>query len=54
MDQPEPQARPDAAEHPHAQHTDEEHGIGVVAEGQEPFRLLPGQYSSAAVRAPMG
>ena len=43
MDQPEPQSRPDAAEYPHAQHADEEHGVGVVAEGQKPLRLLPGQ-----------
>ena len=43
VDQPEPQARPDAAEYPHAQHADEEHGVGVVAEGEEPFRLLTGQ-----------
>ena len=43
MDQPEPQSCPDAAEHARTQHTDEEHGIGVVAEGQEPLRLLPGQ-----------
>ena len=34
---------PDAAKHPRTQHTDEEYGVGVVAEGQKPLRLLPGQ-----------
>ena len=43
MDQPQPQPRPNAAEHAAAQHADEEHRVGVVAEGQETFRLLPGQ-----------
>ncbi|CAN4037713.1 Ribbon-helix-helix protein, copG family, partial [Dysosmobacter welbionis] len=42
MDQPQPHPGPHTAEHPHAQHTDEEHRIGVVAEGQQPLRLLPG------------
>ena len=43
MDQPQPQAHPDAAEHPYPQNADEKHRIGIVAEGEEPFRLLTGQ-----------
>ena len=43
MDQPQPHPGPHTAEHPHAQHTDEEHRIGVVAEGQQPLRLLQSQ-----------
>ena len=46
MNEPQPHPRPDAAEHPHAQHADEEHRVGVVAEGQQPLRLRPGQTAS--------
>ena len=43
MDQPQRHPRPDTAEDADPQHADEEHWVGVVAEGQQPFRLLPGQ-----------
>ena len=58
MDQPQPHPGPHTAEHPHAQHTDEEHRIGVVAEGQQPLGLPAGTepilVETSAVLAPTG
>lgn len=47
MDQPQPHAGPHTAEDPNAQNADEEHGVRVVAEGQQPPGLRLGQQSPA-------
>lgn len=43
VNQPQPDAHPHAAEHTRAQDADQKHRIGVVAEGQKPLGLFPGQ-----------
>lgn len=43
MNQPQPHAHPYAAKDTRAQYADQKHRIGVIAEGQQPLGLLPGQ-----------
>ena len=47
VDQPQPDAHPDAAEHPQAQDADEEYRVGVVGKRQQPLRLVPAQRTLA-------
>ncbi len=47
VDQPQPDAHPDAAEHPQAQDADEKYRVGVVGKRQQPLRLVPAQRTLA-------